>query len=70
MLTIVCDSCKKSIPSARRGTNYTAVLGKNLCRKCAKEIESQASERSRTDGRYSYKAFRKEYKTAIEEACR
>jgi len=44
MTCVICDACKKSIPSPSRENNYQTLLNKDLCLDCYGKLESGISE--------------------------
>lgn len=39
MTSIICDSCKKSVPNAMREENYWTIVNRDLCASCYKELK-------------------------------
>ena len=44
MTSVICDSCKKSIPGPHRDVNYKTLLNKDLCLPCVEKLEAGVKE--------------------------
>ncbi|MBI9104144.1 MAG: hypothetical protein JEY99_17135 [Spirochaetales bacterium] len=44
MTCVICDACKKSIPSPHRERNYNTLLNRDLCLDCYGKLENGIKE--------------------------
>ena len=65
MTTVICDSCKKSIPGPHREVNYVTLLNKDLCVPCSKKLELSARELMEKERAYHLEAFKKHQREAL-----
>ena len=57
MTAIVCDACKKAIPGARRGDNYSSFLDKELCEPCTDELLDITKQQMKPRRPYTFKDY-------------
>jgi hypothetical protein len=57
MTAIVCDACKKAIPAAQKGVNYTAILDKELCETCSDELLDITKQQMKPRRPYTFKDY-------------
>ena len=57
MTAIVCDSCKKPVPGARREVNYFTILDKDLCEPCRDELRDSTKQQMRGRQPYTFKDY-------------
>ena len=39
MTSITCDACKKVVPGAHKGVNYSVFMEKDICIPCREQLE-------------------------------
>ena len=57
MTAIVCDICKKAVPSARREFNYFTILEKDVCEECHDELRDAVKAQMRVRHPYTFKDY-------------
>ena len=57
MTSVICDSCKKSIPGPHREVNYVTILNKDLCIPCSRKMESGIREGMAREKSYHLENF-------------
>ena len=57
MTAIVCDICKKAVPSARRDINYTVILDRDLCIPCTDSLMDTTKKQMQTRQQYLFKDY-------------
>jgi hypothetical protein len=57
MTAIVCDACKKAVPGARNGYNYSVVLDKELCEPCMDELLNVTKVQMKNRRPYTFKEY-------------
>ncbi len=70
MTTVVCDSCKKSVPGAVRKENYVTYLNKAICLSCEKKMLLTVSDKMAKKNSYGFSEYKNVLKTELEKACR
>jgi hypothetical protein len=57
MTAIVCDICKKAVPSARREFNYFTILDKDVCEECHDELRDAVKAQMRGRAPYTFQNY-------------
>jgi hypothetical protein len=57
MTAIVCDICKKAVPSARREFNYFTILDKDVCEACHDELRDVTKAQMRARRPYTFRDY-------------
>jgi len=58
MTNVICDSCKKVIPGAKREENYITFQAKSLCLPCYEACDKEVREEMGKKGRYNLKDYK------------
>jgi hypothetical protein len=65
MNNVICDSCKKVIPGAKREVNYITFQNKALCTACTEAWDQEVREEMGKKGRYSLQDYKETMKKVI-----
>jgi hypothetical protein len=57
MTAIVCDACKKAIPGARSGVNYSVVLDREVCEPCMDQLLNVTKVQMKGRKPYTFKEY-------------
>ena len=77
MTNIICDLCKKSIPSATRryswktrDARYITRLNKDLCPSCSKKMEDSVAGNIAKKDTYGFKDYQYNMVNFLQKRCR
>jgi hypothetical protein len=69
MTAIVCDSCKKVVPNARKDVNYAVHMEKDVCVACREELEDITKKQMLARSPYTFKDYWTAYTANLNKMC-
>jgi hypothetical protein len=77
MTNIICDMCKKSIPSAKRRftwktrqSRYDTILDKDLCPACLEKLENETRDSFENKENFGFNTYRAAYQELLKKTCK
>lgn len=70
MNSVICDSCKKVVPGAKREDNYFTFQNKALCKECHVEWDMAVRDEMAKKGSYSLQGYKETMKSVIAKQTR